>query len=410
AGVARKQSVMYTPINRRDFVKGASIAAAAAMLDLPRARAAALPQPTAAKLPRWRGFNLLEKFIAAQGNAAFREEDFAWMAEWGFNFVRLPMSYYCWSDPHNWREIREPVMKEIDAALEFGRRYGVHVCMNFHRAPGYSVDRSVKEPFNLWTDAEALEACVYHWSHFAARYKDVPNSALSFDLLNEPAMVEEGRYVDDATYFRVAQALVEGIRAESPDRLVIADGLVWGNLPVPALASLGIAQSTRGYQPMQVSHWKASWVAPAERWPRPTWPLPVGEEAAKYDRAQAVRFKEVFSQNPIVGKMADDPVLQADWNRERIEHQLIRPWQALEAMGVGVHVGEWGAHHFTPHDVTLAWMKDMLAAWKDAGWGWALWNFRGTFGVLDSGRTDVAYEDFHGHKLDRAMLEVLRAG
>jgi hypothetical protein len=35
-------------------------------------------------------------------------------------------------------------------------------------------------------------------------------------------------------------------------------------------------------------------------------------------------------------------------------------------------------------------------------------NFRGSFGVLDSGRTDVKYEDFQGHKLDRKLLELLQ--
>jgi endoglucanase len=35
---------------------------------------------------------------------------------------------------------------------------------------------------------------------------------------------------------------------------------------------------------------------------------------------------------------------------------------------------------------------------------------RGSFGVLDSGRTDVQYEDFRGHKLDREMLKVLQNG
>jgi endoglucanase len=39
-----------------------------------------------------------------------------------------------------------------------------------------------------------------------------------------------------------------------------------------------------------------------------------------------------------------------------------------------------------------------------------MWNFRGSFGFLDSERADVAYQDFHGHKLDRAMLDVLKAG
>jgi endoglucanase len=54
-------------------------------------------------------------------------------------------------------------------------------------------------------------------------------------------------------------------------------------------------------------------------------------------------------------------------------------------------------------------MRDNLTLWKEAGWGWALWNFRGAFGVLDSGRADVKYEEFRGHQLDREMLELLKA-
>ena len=45
---------------------------------------------------------------------------------------------------------------------------------------------------------------------------------------------------------------------------------------------------------------------------------------------------------------------------------------------------------------------------KERDWGWALWNLRGTFGPLDSGRSDVEYEDMNGHKLDRKMLELLK--
>jgi len=45
---------------------------------------------------------------------------------------------------------------------------------------------------------------------------------------------------------------------------------------------------------------------------------------------------------------------------------------------------------------------------KEAGWGWALWNLRGSFGIVDSGRADVQYEDFKGRKLDRKFLDLLR--
>jgi endoglucanase len=308
--------------------------------------------------------------FTARNNAAFVEADFAWLADWGFDFVRLPLSYHCLSDPKDWRRLREPVLKEVDRAVELGRQHGVHVNLNFHRAPSYCVNPPA-EPFDLWTDERALEACAYHWGAFAERYKGVPSKRLSFDLLNEPGKVPE-----DA-YGRVVRRLVEGIRERDPERLMIADGLEWGTKPVPALADLKIAESTRGYDPIQVSHYKASWMKGSDRWPEPTWPLrgPKGET----------------------------------WDREMLRQRRIAPWQALERRGVGVHVGEWGAYQHTPHAVALAWMRDRLALWQEAGWGWALWNFRGPFGILDSGRRDVTYEHFRGHQLDRKMMELLQS-
>jgi hypothetical protein len=35
-------------------------------------------------------------------------------------------------------------------------------------------------------------------------------------------------------------------------------------------------------------------------------------------------------------------------------------------------------------------------------------DFWGSFGILDSGRTDVKYEDFQGHTLDRKLLGLLQ--
>ncbi len=77
--------------------------------------------------------------------------------------------------------------------------------------------------------------------------------------------------------------------------------------------------------------------------------------------------------------------------------------------GVPIHVGAWGCYNKTPHDVCLAWMKDLLALWKEVGWGWTMWNLRDPFGVLDSGRPDAAYECLHGHGVDRKMLALLVA-
>ena len=362
-------------MNRRTFLRTASATALATALPPGEIRGAdpVLPEPTPEKLPRWRGFNLLEKFTAHRGgNPPFAEEDFEFIQEWGFDFVRLPMSYQCWAkgDPAEWLKLDESQLRHVDQAVEAGRRRRIHVNLNLHRAPGYCVNPP-DEPLDLFRDAQALEACCFHWAHFARRYRGIPNTQLSFDLLNEP------KDIPDATYIPVVTRLVQAIRAEDPSRLIVADGLRWGRKPVPGLASLRVAQSTRGYDPMRVSHHGASWVN-GQKWPLPTWPL--------------------------------DPEGKDRWDKERLRREIIGPWKELERQGVGVHVGEWGAFHKTPHAVSLAWMSDLLDLWREAGWGWARWHFRGSFGILDSERSDVAYEDFRGHRLDRAMLRLLQQG
>ncbi len=336
---------------------------------------AAVRQP---KIPRWRGFNLTELTGGRRGQA-FRESDFAMMAEWGFDFARLPLSYWAWSSAQDWMKIDEDALQPIDQAIEWGRQYGIHINLNFHRIPGYCVNGRELEPYQMFDSPRdsmerALEAAVHHWSYFARRYKDQPASRVSFDLFNEPPFMQtHDRYVE------VARALIAAIRAENPDRLIVADGADIGQTPVLGLADQGIVQSTRGYLPKMVSHYTATWVPENEFESKavPTWPM-----------------------------RADNGEL---WDRAKLKSELIDKWQPLVAQGVPVHVGEWGCFIKTPHRATLAWMSDLLSLWKEAGWGWAMWNLRGGFGILDSGREDVAYEDFRGHKLDRAMLELLLA-
>jgi endoglucanase len=95
------------------------------------------------------------------------------------------------------------------------------------------------------------------------------------------------------------------------------------------------------------------------------------------------------------------------WDRARL-NKYYEGWRDLRNSGVAVHCGECGAWNRTPHPVFLAWMEDMLGALQDFDCGWALWNFRGSFGLLDSGRDDAAYEDWQGCRLDSRLLSLLQ--
>lgn len=325
---------------------------------------------TSNPIPRWRGFNLTEMQFAG-GAEAFREEDFRWIAGWGFDFVRLPVSYTHWMRRADQFAIDEAGFARVDQALEHGERHRVHVSLCLHRAPGYCVNDERKEPFNLWRDPAALEAFCFQWRAIAGRYREVSSDRLSFDLLNEPPRPLPwlpGGF-NRRRHARVVRATVAAIREVDSSRLIFLDGLNYGRLPCPELADLpNVAQSCRAYDPMGVSHYRADWIRGSDHWPTPRWPSG-----------------------------------GADLER------LYAPWAEMIGRGVGVHCGEAGCHRHTPHAVFLAWFGDVLAVLKRHGIGWALWNFRGPFGVLDSQRADVGYTDWHGHRLDAKLLALLQA-
>lgn len=461
---------------------------------------------------KWRGFNLLGMFQNHGQTAQFEEEDFQLISGLGFNFVRIPMDYRFWIKDKNWELIDEAKLAPVDQVVAFGKKYNLHVQLCFHRAPGYTVAKP-PEARDLFSDEEALRVCCKHWAFFARRYKGIPSRELSFNLFNEPGNVSE------EAYEKVATALVAAIRKEDPSRFIVADGIRWGGKPAQALFKLGIGQAMRGYAPMSISHYMASWVGtPSDD---PVWPPPqavsplYGPGKAPLnvplviERVSAgtlvllpgmvsgkVRFR-VEADGAVVLERTLEPGQGAEWTNvvyksewgisqgrclselradlpqgarrlsvgiasgdwaqlskltltgkdgtawmgfdqtwgktngvfrfagfgvragfqpvaggemdgtAYLQKTLIDAWQPAFDAGVFAMVGEFGAFNRTPHPIVLAWMEDNLSLWKAHGLGWAMWNFRGPFGVLDSGRKDVQYEDYHGHKLDRKMLDLL---
>jgi aryl-phospho-beta-D-glucosidase BglC (GH1 family) len=165
------------------------------------------------------------------------------------------------------------------------------------------------------------------------------------------------------------------IHRQTPNRIVVADGNHGGSLVIPEITDLKIGQSCRGYYPHYVSHYRASWVwKNPDDAPVPVWPGVIDNQ---------------------------------EFNRKKLE-DFYKPWIDLVNQGVGVHCGECGCYSETPHNVFLAWFNDQLDILTQNGIGWGLWNFRGSFGIINSGRKDIEYEDFHGVKLDRKLLTLLQ--
>ncbi|WP_194775134.1 glycoside hydrolase family 5 protein [Pararhodonellum marinum] len=380
----------YRKNTRRIFLKQSALIGAGIGLSSPQwLQAANMYKPTN-KLPKWRGFNLLDFFSPEADKGRKNPDEYLeWMSDWGFDFVRLPISYPSYLDFDRSKPIRpdevlnfdERRLEEIDRLISKAHQHGLHVSLNLHRAPGFCINAGFVEPYNLWKDQEALDAFCAHWEMWAKRYKNVSHKKLSFDLVNEPFMREDpndqhspGGPVPVGDYYRVAEAALNTIKGINKKRVVIADGNNGGGTAVPELSGLDLAQSCRGYYPHAISHHAAPWVyKDPESLPDPKWPGKINE---------------------------------IQYSRENLEKHYA-PWIALMQKGVGVHCGECGAYSKTPHDVFLAWFEDVLDILDENGIGFGIWEFSGSFGVLNSGRNDVAYEDWYGQKLDRKFLNLL---
>jgi aryl-phospho-beta-D-glucosidase BglC (GH1 family) len=380
---------MTNSMTRRIFGRTAGLTTAALAVGAPAWASVFQPKTPQIAVPRWRGFNLLDLFQAftpEDRRQRSTEDVYRWIRDWGFNFIRVPLDYWFWVDSDcrqtktmrkdDVLKIRESALEEIDMIVERGRKYGLHVNLNFHRAPGYCINGSEREPFALWSDRDAQTAFALHWELFAKRYKSVSPYELSFNLVNEAPSPKEG-YMSRDDYARVMQIGIDAIRAVSPQRLILVDGLDVGNSVATELIPTGVGQSVHSYWPGELTHFRANWVDHKMDFPEPSWPILNPDGSVKLGR----------------------PQLEAHF----------KPWGELAAKGVPVHCGEMGCFNKTPHPIVLSWTSDVLEILEGYGIGWSLWEFRGQFGILNSGRSDVAYEDWHGLKLDRELLSLLQA-
>ena len=325
------------------------------------------------------GFNLLGMFCKtkmANGDKRifgyFPEDRFRWMHDWGFNFARLPLDYRFFIKDGDWMKLDEKQLEKLDAAVAYGKKYGIHVNIDFHRAPGYCCNVPM-ESKSLFTDPEPLAAFTNLWSALAKRYRGIPNDELTFDLFNEPAPAE-GYHGTPSNYSVVAKTAIEAIRAVDKERFIMSDGWKWGQVPVMEIRPLGynVGESIHTYLPFAVTHYGAAWMNLDKIAECPPWP-PSGVKSGR------------------------------DWLRDN----AFGVWNEVAESGDFLHLGEFGTYFMCPHATALRWTEDLLSIAKEKNLGWAMWNLDGAFGIMDSGRTDCELEDFEGHKLDRKMLDLL---
>jgi len=291
------------------------------------------------------------------------EPDFARMAEWGMDHVRLPVDYFIFERDEEPGVYLESGLQYIDNTIQWASRHNLNVVLDLHHAPGFFFGNGDKN--NLFSNRESQLRFIHIWEFFAARYSGEGDS-LRFELLNE--LVWENSDPWNALWQETAAA----IHAVAPDRKIIIGGNRWNS--VYELKNLHISDNPKilytfhMYDPFLFSHQRAGWIPDHVNYKKPvTYPY-LFDDHCEY-------YKDNVPANMGPGIMIDKNYLR----------KVFEPAaEFIRTNNRPLYLGEYGAISHADDDSAVRWYNDVADLCLEYGIGRAVWSYRGFANITNA--------------------------
>lgn len=281
------------------------------------------------------------------------EPDFARIASWKMDHVRLPVDYNVLQNEDG--SFKPAGFERLDFALAMCRKYGLKLVIDLHATAGYFFGAPTLEGRTaFFRDAKYQEMFYALWCEIARHYGGEPD-LVAFELLNE---VTDPSFKD--VWNDIACEAVRRIRAIAPDSFICFGGHTYNN--VKAVASLAAPLDDKviyvfhSYDPFRFTHQGARW-EPAVRDVRTTF-----EESG----ASEEFFEELYA-----------PAIEA-----------------ARKNGTTLYCSEYGAIENTRPEDVLRYVETIGSVFRRHSIPHSIWNYKSlNFGltnpVLDEVRDEV---------------------
>ena len=321
-------------------------------------------------------------YSAARTNRYMDAQDIALIARLGFDNVRLPI------DP-------APLEKYPRAAdglnAEFMGRLDRTVDAMLANGLAVQIDLQPEDSYKqqLRNSDDAVDRLVMLWRKLATHYAGRDPNRVFFEILNEPEVSDSYRWA--GIQARVAAA----IRQAAPHNTIIATGANYANLPdllaIQPLADGNVIYNFHFYEPHEFTHQGANW---GLSW----WSYTHGIPYPPNDAA----MQSLIDQVP---NLPDRYQLENYW-LDRWDGRHIRllideaaAWARQN--NVPLICNEFGVYRNNSDPVSRSnWLHDVRTALESDGIGWAMWDYRGSFGV-------VTKQDGQPAKVDNTVVSAL---
>ena len=336
-----------------------------------------------------RGINASEWFAqsasdysAARTNRYTDAQDIALMARLGFDNVRLSID----AAPLEQRPLGKDGLNadfagRLDRAVDKMLGDGLAVEIDLHPEDSYKQQ--------LRTSDNAVDRLTMLWRKLAAHYATRDPERVFFEILNEPEVNDAYRWA--GIQARVAAA----IREAAPKNTIIATGPNYSDiadlLRMQPLADGNVIYNFHFYDPHEFTHQGAGWGA---AW----WSYTHGIPYPATESSMAELVKEVPDA---ANRFALENYWLDHWDGHRIRLLIDEAAAWGRANGVPLICNEFGAYReHTDEQSRMNWIRDVRTALEADAIGWAMWDYRGGFGV-------VWKEDGQAAKVDEKVVEAL---
>ena len=339
-----------------------------------------------------RGINASEWFAqsagdysAARTNRYTDAQDIALMARLGFDHVRLSIDAVPLEQSPLGREgLNADFLVRLDRAVDTMLADGLAVEIDLHPEDSFKQQ--------LRSSDDAVDRLTLLWRRLAAHYATRDPERVFFEILNEPEVNDPYRWAG------IQARLAAAIRDSAPRNTLIATGANYSGiadlLALYPLSDGNVIYTFHFYNPTEFTHQGASW--------GPAWwiythgvPYPANEST----------MQEILKQVP-------DAV-----NRYQLESYWLDHWDAHRIRLLIDEAAAWGRENHVPlisnefgafrglSDPTSRanYIRDVRTALEEDGIGWAMWDYRGGFGV-------VWKEDGQPARVDGSVVNALGLG
>ena len=166
------------------------------------------------------------EFYSTYHNNYLSESDIAFIAQNGFNTLRVPFHYKFFSEEQF--VFKQEGFEIIDRILEWCREYEVYLVLDMHCAPGaqsHDAPADSEGEAGLWIDPVNRYWTIDIWQYIANYYSEEPWIA-GYDLINEPVLSDGFTTTQFRDFY---EQIRSAIRLFDQNHIIFIEGNWFGN-------------------------------------------------------------------------------------------------------------------------------------------------------------------------------------